>query len=178
MLIQELPSRAFPLAILKAFAHSLFASLGGRNPYHDIGPSSQPATRRLAATLLPCILLCGCDSGDGRRPLYGKIAGAEGRNGSITLIPAEGQRAPSAMTRIVDGTYEFTSTNGPMPAVYDVTIRLRTDDAAKREESSNGDAASATSRSRKRIDYETYHCHPLSVLVDGPLDAPISLQEQ
>ena len=71
------------------------------------------------------ILIPGCeDSGIPRQAVYGRIAGAEGRSGLVSFVPRENTQGPSARASLVDGEYEFSRTDGPVPGDYTVIIQL------------------------------------------------------
>ncbi len=69
-------------------------------------------------------LQAGCGGGDERQPVFGKIIGAEGQNGSLSLVPTEGNAGPSAIALIVDGAYKFDASNGPAPGPHAAHILL------------------------------------------------------
>ncbi len=76
--------------------------------------------------VLIAVSVVGCSGSDGlpRKAIRGEIVGAEGRNGTLTLIPAEGAKGPAATTAIEDGEYEFTKRTGPIPGNYVAIVRL------------------------------------------------------
>jgi hypothetical protein len=70
-------------------------------------------------------LIVGCGTpGIPRQPVYGTIAGANGRSGLISFVPKPGTQGPSARVAIQDGSFEFDESNGPFPGLYRVTIRF------------------------------------------------------
>lgn len=77
-------------------------------------------TVSLIGTLVP-----GCgDSGNPRQAVYGHIAGAEGRSGLVSFVPRENTQGPSARAELIDGEYQFSRTNGPIPGEYTAIIQL------------------------------------------------------
>jgi hypothetical protein len=70
------------------------------------------------------LLQAGCGSGENRKAVFGNILGAEGQNGSLSLVPAEGNAGPSAITEIKNGAYQFDSSNGPAPGPHAAHILL------------------------------------------------------
>jgi hypothetical protein len=59
-----------------------------------------------------------------RKPVYGKILGAEGKNGVVTFTPINSSIGPAAMSNFEAGTYQFKKANGPVPGEYNVSIDL------------------------------------------------------
>lgn len=78
--------------------------------------------------LLTCcaLVLAGCGGATGRKPVTGSIAGAEGRNGLLILVPANGVNGPSAQTEITGGKFKFDTTTGPWVGAHIARIRLET----------------------------------------------------
>lgn len=71
------------------------------------------------------VLIPGCgDSGIPRQAVYGHIAGAEGRSGLVSFVPRENTQGPSARASLIDGEYQFTRADGPIPGDYTVIIQL------------------------------------------------------
>jgi hypothetical protein len=72
------------------------------------------------------LLHCGCSKETRlqRVPMHGAVTMKSGEllNGSITYIPAEGQKGPSATATLKEGKYEFDRTNGPAAGPHTVTI--------------------------------------------------------
>ena len=80
---------------------------------------------------LPALLVinavgCGEKSGLDRKPVYGKIAGAEGRAGTVTYIPVDSKIGPAATLSFEDGAYQFTEEGGPISGEYIVRVELVT----------------------------------------------------
>ncbi len=77
-------------------------------------------TVALIGTLVP-----GCGAPDiPRQAVYGHIAGAEGRSGLVSFVPRENTQGPSARASLVDGQYQFSRADGPIPGDYTVIIQL------------------------------------------------------
>lgn len=77
-------------------------------------------TVALIGTFVP-----GCgDSDIPRQAVYGHIAGAEGRSGLVSFVPRENSHGPSARTSLIDGQYQFSRSDGPIPGDYTVIIQL------------------------------------------------------
>jgi len=88
-------------------------------------PEFQGIHRRLIAAVLLAAGLCGCATPEiPRQPLYGRISGAEGRSGLLSLIPQEGTQAPAARAVIEDGQYRFSRREGPVPGQYTAIVQL------------------------------------------------------
>ena len=69
--------------------------------------------------------ISGCgDSGIPRQAVYGRIVGAEGRSGLISFVPRENTQGPAARASLIDGEYEFSRADGPLPGDYTVIIQL------------------------------------------------------
>ncbi len=72
------------------------------------------------------VSLVGCGGGDGldRQAVTGTVTldGQPLATGLITFDPASATAETSTATEIVDGTYTFSSQNGPVPGDYRVVI--------------------------------------------------------
>jgi hypothetical protein len=100
------------------------------DPPIEVGAKQDVSCRRTAVSSILvglCALLAGCgrDSEIVRLPVRGDVtlSGGEQFNGSITLIPASGQRGPAATTTVKDGNYQFDRTNGPTAGPHHVVIK-------------------------------------------------------
>lgn len=78
----------------------------------------------LVALIATSVAGCGQGSQVDRKPIFGKIIGAEGRDGMVTFIPLDATLGPVAILSFKDGTYQFNSKDGPVPGEYEVTIEL------------------------------------------------------
>jgi len=86
--------------------------------------TTRTVTRWLAAALIGT-LIPGCgDSDIPRQAVYGRIDGAEGRSGLVSFVPRENTQGPAARASFVDGEYEFSRSDGPVPGDYTVIIQL------------------------------------------------------
>ncbi len=76
--------------------------------------------------LFACVLAgsFGCGGNGPRKAVFGKIAGAEGRSGSVTFIPAAGVDGPTGSAEIVDGAYQCNADQGPGPGAHEARILL------------------------------------------------------
>ncbi len=79
------------------------------------------AMRRCRLAVAVVCLLAGCSKPDpwGRVALTGNVTTPEignpvDVNGTLTIVPAPGNRGPSAVTAIKSGKYEFTAETGPV----------------------------------------------------------------
>lgn len=74
-------------------------------------------------------LLAGCGRGSGvdRMPLQGAVIAPRGEklNGSITFLPAQGHKGPSATTAVIDGHYQFDRVNGPTAGLHTIVVRRK-----------------------------------------------------
>jgi hypothetical protein len=74
---------------------------------------------------LPALLLgCGREPGPLRVPLHGtvQVEGVRVEEGSLTLLPLPGHRAPAATTPILAGSYAFTQATGPVPGPHRAVV--------------------------------------------------------
>jgi hypothetical protein len=78
----------------------------------------------LVALIAASLPGCGQDSQIDRKPIFGKIVGAEGRDGMVTFMPINAKIGPVATLSFKDGTYQFSNEDGPVPGEYEVTIEL------------------------------------------------------
>ena len=88
----------------------------------------------MAPATLAVLVLCplaGCEKPDpwGRVALKGNVTTTEiGNpdevNGTLTIVPAPGNRGPSAVTAIKAGKYEFTAETGPVPGSCIAVVSL------------------------------------------------------
>ena len=86
-----------------------------------------------AGTAVFGLTSCGDSArGSNRIPLEGKIVTSSAKpvNGSISLTPAAGTNGVATTASIVEGTYRFTTSNGPEPGKYRVTVILQHPEAA------------------------------------------------
>ena len=60
---------------------------------------------------------CSCSSTPQRQPVYGKIVSAREVK-IVTLQPNPELVAPAVTTSVVDGTYQFSREDGPIPGGY------------------------------------------------------------
>ena len=74
-----------------------------------------------------CGSLVGCGKQNAlvRLPVFGTVVRSNGEklSGSIMFVPAEGHSGPAAVASIVDGKYQFDSTNGPTIGPHRVIIK-------------------------------------------------------
>jgi hypothetical protein len=76
--------------------------------------------------LLPLLSFgCGRETTLDRLPVHGAVTKPDGErlNGSISFIPAPGQKGPSATTKLDEGKYAFDRTNGPTAGPHKVIIK-------------------------------------------------------
>jgi hypothetical protein len=66
----------------------------------------------------------GSESQIDRKPIYGKIVGAEGQNGIVTFTPIDSSIGLAAMNDFEAGAYRFTKDNGPLSGKHNVSIEL------------------------------------------------------
>ena len=86
----------------------------------------KPRTQRYGWLLALLVLQGGCGNPAelNRLPVFGTITGFPGTTGSISFIPAPGNKGPGAVASIQNGKYQFDATNGPTPGPHEVLISL------------------------------------------------------
>ncbi len=125
----------------------------------------------LAALFAFSALGCGQKSQIDRKPVYGNIVGADGRNGVVTFIPIEASIGPAVTRSFEEGAYRFSKDDGPVPGKYNVTIKLVDSSPAATQ---NGRGAGRGTRNRKiageggRLAYEPAKTTTVSVSAGGP----------
>ena len=78
----------------------------------------------VALGILICTLLAGCGGEAERAPIFGTLVGAAGRDGVITVSPADGNEGPSGTAKVVKGEFQFDLDSGPGPGAYVARIRF------------------------------------------------------
>ena len=126
----------------------------------------------LAALFAFGVLGCGRESKIDRKPVYGNIVGAEGRDGVVTFTPIDGTVGPAATRSFGNGAYRFREKDGPVPGKHLVTIELVTLPGAKPSGRGGGRGGSGL-RSKNpveggRLAYEPPMTTTVSVPADGP----------
>lgn len=69
-------------------------------------------------------LLAGCGGELERAPIFGTITGVTGRDGTITMMPADNHEGPSGTAQIINGEFKFDADSGPGPGPYMARVRL------------------------------------------------------
>ncbi len=110
----------------------------------------------------------GSESGIGRKAIYGKIVGAEGRAGSVSFIPTDTSIGGAAMVSFKDGAYRFTEEYGPVPGEYDVSIEF------EEPESSAGGERRGRGPGSKVVESKMTTA---SVSADGPLEIDLDITQ-
>jgi hypothetical protein len=87
------------------------------------------SARKLVSIALPVVIAlsaagCGQDSESPRKPVFGKIVGAEGKNGLVTFFPSASTHGPTAFGEFKDGAFRFTVEDGPAPGTYRISIEF------------------------------------------------------
>ena len=105
-----------------------------------------------ALVVLFALTMTGCGGGSdseiNRKPVFGEVFGAEGRNGYVVFSPKDSSIGPSATADLVDGKYEFTAQFGPVPGEYDVGIGFETTAGALRGDGKRGGVDPVTGERR------------------------------
>jgi hypothetical protein len=85
-------------------------------------------TKRMLRGVLVLLVVCaatGCgDDGPRRVAVEGKVMreGSPLANGTVSFVPAKGTDGPAANADIVEGTYRFSSKDGPAKGRHEVVI--------------------------------------------------------
>lgn len=78
---------------------------------------------RVVLSTIPCLISllvasgCSCSSAPQRQPVYGKIA-SQREVKVVTFQPSPDLIAPAVTTEVVNGNYQFTRHDGPIPGAY------------------------------------------------------------
>jgi hypothetical protein len=129
----------------------------------------------LAALFALSTLGCGHESQIDRKPVYGNIVGADGRNGMVTFTPIEATIGPAVTGSFEDGAYQFSREDGPVPGRYNVTVELVVPDSSPAA-TQNGRGAAKRTRKGKvaseggRLAYEPAKTTTVTVSADGPFE--------
>lgn len=83
----------------------------------------------LAVLLSFGTLGCGQQKID-RKPIFGRVVGAEGRDGIVTFIPIDSTIGPAVTRSFKNGAYAFGKNDGPVPGEYNVQVKLVVDETA------------------------------------------------
>ena len=109
---------------------------------------------------------CGQDSQIDRKPVFGKIVGADGRGGIVTFTPTDGTIGPAATRDFENGAYRFSEEDGPVPGKYIAAIQFEM-----------SDSSAATNRAMRRRPYEPEKTTAVSVPADGPYEIDLNPTE-
>jgi hypothetical protein len=125
----------------------------------------------LAILAFAAISGCGGPSGPRRVAVFGSIEldGKKVDGGVVRFLPGEGNRGPAANVEINRGSYAFTSTDGPWPGLYRVSVAVSRATSGKQLEASN---AADQSRSEwllvLNVPDESSHRRDFSLRSDDP----------
>lgn len=81
------------------------------------------------AIIAMVVLVAGCGgSTSSRRAMYGDVSyhGKKVESGSISFLPKGA--GPAASSKVANGKYKFSGSNGPKPGKYDVMISVAPND--------------------------------------------------
>ena len=112
----------------------------------------------------------GSESGVGRKAIYGKIVGAEGRAGSVSFIPTDSSIGGAAMGSFEDGAYRFTEEYGPVPGEYDVSIEFELPGEGRGGPRGRGPGSEGS-------EVEEPKMTTASVSADGPLEIDLDITQ-
>ena len=127
--------------------------------------------RLVALVALIAFNAVGCggpESKVGRKAIYGKIVGAEGRAGSVSFVPTDTTIGGSAMVSFKDGAYRFTEEYGPVPGEYVVAIEFE-----EPESSAGGERRGRGPRTKVAEPKMT----TASISADGPLEIDLDITQ-
>lgn len=117
----------------------------------------------LAFALAAFVSGCG-DSGIPRQAVHGQISGAEGRSGLVCFVPDKNTQGPAARASLIDGEYQFSSSDGPVPGDYTVIIQLEvSQDLSSGVAVFKGIEIPQNSRAKIPQEYESVASLPVSV---------------
>ena len=131
----------------------------------------------LAALFAFSALGCGRESQIDRKPVYGNIVGAEGRNGVVTFTPIDTTIGPAATRSFEDGAYRFSEDDGPVPGEYEVTVEFVASPGAKQSGLGGGRGPGGRRLVSKnpveggRLAYE----QPMTTTATVPADGPFKI---
>ena len=132
--------------------------------------------RMFRSVVLPALIAfnaVGCGgsvSESGRMAIHGKIAGAEGRAGSVKFIPIDASIGGVAVGSFKDGAYRFTEEYGPVPGEYVVSIEFE-------EPGSAGERPAGRSRGGSGEDAVDEKRTTASVSAGGPLEIDLDITQ-
>jgi hypothetical protein len=114
-----------------------------------------------------------------RRPIFGKIVGAEGNNGVVRFLPTSGTEGPAVVGSLENGSYRFTTVNGPVPGKYNVSIEVEVSTPPARarpsRRGSTNDKIPANEFRENYASYDEPKTTTASVTVDGPLEIDLDV---
>lgn len=118
---------------------------------------------------------CGRESKIDRKPVFGKVVGAEGRNGLVTFTPMKATIGPAVTSSFEDGAYSFSREDGPVPGKYNVTIELAMSDSSPAATHNRRGAAGGTRKGKiasegGRMAYEPAKTTTVEIPADGPFE--------
>jgi hypothetical protein len=134
------------------------------------------------AVALPALIalnITGCggrESKFDRKAIYGKVVGAEGRNGTAAFTPIDTSIGPAAMTDFENGAYRFTEDDGPVPGEYNVYVELEVP-ASEARKSKPGGRTTKNPADVGRPTYDEAEVIKISVSVDGPWEIDLNVAQ-
>lgn len=138
----------------------------------------------LAALFAFSALGCGQESKIDRKPIFGKIVGAEGKNGVVIFTPIDTTIGPAVTRSFKDGAYRFGENNGPVPGEYNVSIKLVAPPSSSAP-AQKGRGGGRGARKQKlvgrepseggRVAYQPPKTTKASVPADGPFEIDLDL---
>jgi hypothetical protein len=131
-----------------------------------------------ALVVLSALSMTGCggsDSDINRKPVFGKVAGAEGRKGYVAYAPKDSKIGPSVTADMVDGKYEFSDQYGPVPGEYNVAVGFEaTERAPSKGRSGNRKGAG---RPAAAVSIEDDRMTEATVPTEGPYEIDLDISE-
>jgi hypothetical protein len=129
---------------------------------------------------LSALNVLGCSQGSqlDRKPVFGKILGAEGRSGLVTFVPTSGTKGPAASIDFEDGAYRFTKLDGPIAGEFEVSFELEmlaSSSAAKRSRRGGKFENTQDDTGGRKLYEPEMSAGAVSVSADGPFEIDLLL---
>jgi hypothetical protein len=113
-----------------------------------------------------------------RKAIYGKLLGAEGRNGALAFTPIDTSIGPAAMTDFENGAYRFTAKDGPVPGKYNVSIEIEVPaSSAPARQTRPGGRMTKNPADVGRPSYDEAKMITVSVSADGPFEIDLDVTQ-
>jgi hypothetical protein len=134
----------------------------------------------IALVALLAFSAAGCGGSDSqldRKPIFGKILGAEGRSGILTFTPQDSSLGPAVTGGFEDGVYQFREQYGPVPGDYDVSIEFEENDASPERAQDRNGWVTKDPRDVGQVSFEEDKWTTASVPAEGPFEIDLDVTE-